>query len=573
MTSSSSSGDRRARFMRDLFDRYERDLRGKKPAASSFWDLVVLSAGDDDQKGWYETQLDSKKARGELPMGVPFRVFPDPGGIRTGDGGATLSIVSRLHEEFGPQLAEMKTLLIHAGGFSKRLPSHSCTSKIFSPMPVDSSSSSYDMLDMKMLMYLPFCDVMTPGTMFVTASDDLEGYNIEPDDLERIRADFARIGLGEAALISLAHPSSLAVGTGHGVFKFAAEDAAALLRDGSARLLSGCLEVLQKPSEQKMREKGVILTDEKTGDELVYTDSAYWLNRRLVEKLAAFYEQVRPVRQETSIYSDFMTCQGRADLAAKVHAGRLMSSADPLKQSICRLMSGVPLHIVALPESTFYHIGTLTEYLHAFCDDAQLAREMRFGRAVCSGGVVISSRLPAGLHVPERVVVEFSTFESSPVRLQSDTIVSNCYVELFGCGEEAVALPGERVYHTVPIRTDDDGGDLRFVTVSFHVRDDLKRAFADASDVLFGGKRLAELLVSVPGRVIKDGEDVCLWNARLFPAADSMAESFRSTLKLLTDMSGVLAEDGFVGYSMADLMVMKDKESILSYRRQFYDYV
>ena len=68
----------------------------------NYWDLVVLSAGNEDQKRWYEMQLERKL----LPPGVPFRVFSDPGGVRTGDGGATLKIVDLLFQEFGEDKME-----------------------------------------------------------------------------------------------------------------------------------------------------------------------------------------------------------------------------------------------------------------------------------------------------------------------------------------------------------------------------------------------------------------------------------------------------------------------------------
>ena len=86
-------------------------------------------------------QVADKLARGELPL-VEYRVFSDPGGIRTGDGGATLHIVSELHSELGDSLFERKVLLIHSGGYSKRMPSHSCTSKIFRDPKVMKLTSS-----------------------------------------------------------------------------------------------------------------------------------------------------------------------------------------------------------------------------------------------------------------------------------------------------------------------------------------------------------------------------------------------------------------------------------------------
>ena len=88
--------------MGQLLSKYQDMLVAKdseKQQEHQFWDLVVLSAGNESQKKWYEMQL-SKKI---LPSGVMFRVYSDPGGVRTGDGGATLNIVEKLYQEFGEE--------------------------------------------------------------------------------------------------------------------------------------------------------------------------------------------------------------------------------------------------------------------------------------------------------------------------------------------------------------------------------------------------------------------------------------------------------------------------------------
>ena len=58
-------------------------------------------------------------------------------------------------------------------------------------------------------------------------------------------------------------------------------------------LWSDCVEVLQKPSEEEMRStEGLIRVDSETGEEFVFTDSAYWINSALMQELAAFYRYV-----------------------------------------------------------------------------------------------------------------------------------------------------------------------------------------------------------------------------------------------------------------------------------------
>ena len=67
-------------FMKQLMKAYEQ-LRGKAVTGESvqFWDIVVISAGDESQKQWYEDQLKLKHESGDLPL-VTFLIIPDPPG-------------------------------------------------------------------------------------------------------------------------------------------------------------------------------------------------------------------------------------------------------------------------------------------------------------------------------------------------------------------------------------------------------------------------------------------------------------------------------------------------------------
>ena len=49
-----------------------------------FYDLVVLTAADEDQAEAFQKQVDDKLERGHLPLGVPYHVYSDPPGPRAG---------------------------------------------------------------------------------------------------------------------------------------------------------------------------------------------------------------------------------------------------------------------------------------------------------------------------------------------------------------------------------------------------------------------------------------------------------------------------------------------------------
>ena len=111
-------------------------IRGKD-ITLPFWDIIVLTAADEEQRKAYETQLSCKLERKELPLGVKYHVFHDPVGPKIGNGGSTLVTFENLLKLYGEEkLSKSKVLMIHAGGFSQRLPSASVLGKIFTALPL-----------------------------------------------------------------------------------------------------------------------------------------------------------------------------------------------------------------------------------------------------------------------------------------------------------------------------------------------------------------------------------------------------------------------------------------------------
>ena len=265
-------------YMRSLLGKYEQ-LRGNSPSeiGLAFWDLVVISAGDESQEEWYKAQLELKRESGDLPK-VPYLCIADPPGPRIGSGGSTLHILTRLKKDFGVEMDSWRILIIHAGGYSKRLPSHSCSGKIFSPLPIHTGKGGpYQMLDLKLAMYLPFMEIMEPG-VFITASDDIEVYNIDNLNYKNKNKE---------SITALAHPSCLYIGTTHGVYVM--KDLT--LQHQNLQDFSTCLEVLQKPSVELMRSRQAVIKTDK--EETVYSDSAFWFDASFTHKLIELYKVMR----------------------------------------------------------------------------------------------------------------------------------------------------------------------------------------------------------------------------------------------------------------------------------------
>ena len=408
------------------------------------------------------------------------------------------------------------------------------------------------------------------GGLFVATSDDMMSFCIEDADFEAMRADLAITDAGEPSVTAIAHPSPTDVAVNHGCFRVAKEDMKRLVSDDRAVVIRDCLEVLQKPSLTKLRDKGMIATDTATGDDVVLTDSCYWLSSGLVRSFVALEKDMWTLARgrEVSIFADFMPSQGTAD---DKDQRRVVRDAPPWKKKIFALMDAVPIRLLALPESKFYHTGTCEEYIEAYCVCRQLARDMNFSRVVHAKftggdkandrleGVVISSVLPSNLVVPKTTIVEYSVIKSAGVTLGDRSIISGCVVDT------AVALPGSHVYHTVPI---DDAGD-QFVTVAFHIRDDLlKRRFDSVDGLSYGGRGVRQFFPSGKD-LLSDDDDICLWHARLFAAADTMEASFRRTLSLVrAEEEGMERFGEARRYSMHDLIGMgNNKRAIMRYRQ------
>ena len=63
------------------------------------WDWVVVTASNDEQAEFYESEISSRKNAGLLPQKTKFIVVADIKGKRIGSGGATLNVIKRIKEE------------------------------------------------------------------------------------------------------------------------------------------------------------------------------------------------------------------------------------------------------------------------------------------------------------------------------------------------------------------------------------------------------------------------------------------------------------------------------------------
>ena len=535
-----------------------------------------------------------------------------------------MAVISSLQNMYGSELEKKKILLLNAGGQSQRLPNASILGKIFSPLPVkltkireedDSASNNthgdekvssitsqeaitsqdvslMQQLDLKLASYIPLLSRMQPG-FFHAAADTIEVYDIGSEDEEW---NFIRPGF-----IALAHPSTPETGTGHGVFVL---DQTKEDKKDSMVEFRSCLRVLQKPSIQQMRSAGAVCsTMESDGQsngqetEFVYTDSAFFFDHHVANKLCDFYEENHPLDCEIDSYGDFLQGLGRKANASYTKDLKNVSKIEPkleeIRMKIFKVLKGTPLNIVLLKASKFYHLGSMQEMLHHFCNDDVLAKEMGFEKHIMSAvlpssanhaikrsrqmgnmsGCLIQNCLIENSNIVQSSVVEYCNF-AVPCHIGEACIVSNCeYVE----GEiSRIALVPKTFVHTVIIRESRISPQM-YVTVFFSTTDNIKAKSTSETveDLAFYGVKLGDISVSwnvgdnVKAIVFPHEQNLSLWNARLFPAKETMSKSFQCALKMQAALNSGNTVDlsGETLYSMVDLTQLKDVEGMLAYRQ------
>jgi fucose-1-phosphate guanylyltransferase len=276
-----------------------------KSATQTLWDLIVITAISAEQKRCYEKQIESRLARRKIPARFKYMVLNDPDNVKIGSGGSTLNVAKQLFLTYNHTLFTMKILLIHAGGYSQRMPTCTVLGKIFSPVPCRNPYIN-DILDLKLAIYTPFAVHMQPG-IFLTSSDDFQTFDFD----EQIEAS-RLFGLAQNDFVLIAHKSSLNIAKDHGVYVLDDE----IATSGKFNAYN-CKFVLQKPSIEKMKDMNIVLGGGED-KEFVYTDSVFYFSHRVIKDLISFYDSmfqdIVTNKVEVDGYRDFLQPLGSQPL-------------------------------------------------------------------------------------------------------------------------------------------------------------------------------------------------------------------------------------------------------------------
>ncbi|CAF3666941.1 unnamed protein product [Rotaria sp. Silwood1] len=312
-----------------------------------YWDIVVVTTLDNVQKDAYDTLIQQRSTINRIPLGVDYLVITDPGKI--GNGGSTMHAMHVLEQQYGwDVLRRKRILLIHAGGYSQRTPTTSCLGKIATSWP------TYDLLDIKLALYSLFPARMPHGGVFLCSSDTIELFDESHTYINWLLTD---------DFVAFAHPSSLSVGTQHGVFVLDPTDK------------RKCICVLQKPTIEQMKIHKAIWCHGE--DEFVYTDSLFYFNMNVAQRLSDIYRQEHNIQCEIDCYGDFMNPLGICPLSRPI--GKENDNNQQcirIKQKLYDSLLDCHLQVIILHKSSFNHTGTNDEYLDICCGIGPTGQEI-----------------------------------------------------------------------------------------------------------------------------------------------------------------------------------------------------
>jgi len=217
-------------------------------AGANAWDYLIVTASNEAQARAYESQLAIRRELGLLSEVGEAIVVADPAGQRVGSGGSTLCCLmqvlrrrlgNKTDRQGGPRvweeiLRQLRILIIHAGGDSRRLPAYGPCGKIFIPVPGENDSAvCLSLFDRQLPVYLSLPEPEPNQGQIVIASGDVL-LRFEPSDVR-----FTRPGI--TGLACYAQPEQA---SRHGVF--------CLGEDSEVRIY------LQKPSIAEQRRRGAV---------------------------------------------------------------------------------------------------------------------------------------------------------------------------------------------------------------------------------------------------------------------------------------------------------------------------
>ncbi len=468
---------------RDAYDLYKNSLSGK----TTVWDYVVLTASNDEQAKAYEEQINYRIKLGYLPSASKYAVIPDPDGKRCGSGGATLSVLKYIADkESNTDFSELRILIIHSGGDSKRVPQYSACGKIFSPVPRMLPDGRRSTLFDEFIISCSGIPARISSGMLVCSGDVLLLFN-------SLQLDF--FGEGAAAL---SIKENVETGKNHGVFLGGA--------DGNVK------KCLQKQSTQTLYSCGAV---DKSNNVDIDTGAVIF-SGKMVNSLYSLIDTEEKFKKNVnehirlSFYADFLYPLAEDSTLELFYKEKPEGDFSPellnAREEIWNVLHKYKMKLVRFSPAAFLHFGTTKELLKLVTEDIENYSFLDWSKIVnsnCHNGdfAIYNSYISKNCNIGSGSYIENSDIHYSTV------VGKGCIVS--GVTLNGEVIPDNTVIHGLKLKNE------KYICRMYGVTDNPK-------ENIHLDKEL-------------DGD---LWTTPLFKVCDSMEEAVNATLN--GDKSGEL---------------------------------
>lgn len=492
----------------DAWEDYRRALRKR---SFPCWDVVVLTASNEDQASAYRKEIEYRLLNALLPAKTRYVVLSDPEGKRVGSGGATLNVLKYLEEkEGGREAFGKKVLVIHSGGDSKRVPQYSVCGKLFSPVPRELPNGRASTLFDEFMIATAGIPARMQGGMLVMSGDVLLLFNVLQIDLQ----------YQGAAAISIKEPVS--TGKEHGVF----------LNDGQGMVK----RFLHKQSEEQLRALGAVneqgMVDLDTGAVMLDTDLLLALfsligdgDKTDPEKFDMFVND----RARISFYGDFLYPLAKdatlEEYYLQAPEGSFCEELKTCRTKIWEVLHKFRMKVICLSPAEFIHFGTTRELLELVTESVGDYKYLHWKKQVCTNRpderryAAHNSLIAKGADIGEGCYLEDCDIGEG-VSTGEGSILSGL------CLKKGQIPPGV-VLHGLRLQ------DGRYTVRIYGVEDNPKGTLEENAAYIYG--RLGDMVsyYGIKPEQIWGDQEHYLWFAKLYPVCESMEEALRASLQLV----------------------------------------
>ncbi len=496
---------------KDAWDDYNRSLTR---ANFALWDYVIITASNDFQAEGFNAQIKARQDSGLLPAKTHFAVIPDPEGKRVGSGGATLGVIRYIAEHSGrTDFDDLRILVIHSGGDSKRVPQYSALGKLFSPVPRKLPDGRSSTLFDEFMIVMSSVPSRIKSGMLLLSGDVLLLFN-------PLQIDYSGIG---AAAISF--KEDVETGKNHGVF----------LRGENGNVS----KFLHKQTVETLKEQGAVnennCVDIDTGAVIFSADmlaSLYSLVCKDGVLSEELYNKYVNDRVRLSLYGDFLyplaTGSTLDAFYNEAPEGTMCDELISARKDVWNVLHGYNMKLLRLAPAKFIHFGTTREILKLMTNEIDSYKDLDWTSKVNSS--ILTTVAGYNSVLSEKAQIGKGCYLEVSYVHHGAKVGDNVLLSYIDIHDEVV--PSDVVIHGLKQKNG------KFVARIYGVADNPKGKLEDGCSFL--GRTLSDFIKDNNLNIsdLWTGDDHSIWTANLYPECDTIRDAVASALNLYEIVQG-----------------------------------